>query len=130
MTRILSLDDCPQMSDLIGLIIERVAGYNLWAANDSYEAWALLHTLSFDLLIQDTLRPDIDGRDFFRLVRADARLDNVPVLMATAVSRKQNRAALINAGVDGYVTKPFAPQELMAAVQDVLLPPLTNTVLL
>jgi CheY-like chemotaxis protein len=122
MLRILSLDDEPEMGKLIGLILDRV-GYDLWASSDSYEAWALLHTLPFDLLMQDIMRRDMDGWEFHRLMRADERMDDVPIVFATAAAQKIERkvASAVNVYIDGYITKPFSPQELIAAVRDVLL---------
>jgi CheY-like chemotaxis protein len=121
MIRILSLEDCPEMGELIGLILNR-AGYNLWVSCNSYEAWALLHTLPFDLLVQDIMRVDMDGWEFQRLMRADERLDNVPILFATSAVQKITKglAAAANVTIEGHITKPFGPHELIAAVRDMM----------
>lgn len=121
MIRILSLEDCPEMGELIGLILNR-AGYNLWVSCNSYEAWALLHSLPFDLLIQDIMRVDMDGWEFHRLIRADERLDDVPIMFATSAVQKITKglAAAANVEIEGYITKPFGPQELIAAVRDMM----------
>jgi HEAT repeat protein/DNA-binding NarL/FixJ family response regulator len=120
MARLLSLDDEPEMGDLIDLILGR-ARYNFWFTSDSYEAWALLHTLPFDLLMQDIMRPDVDGWVFYRLMRADARLDGVPIMMVTAAAQKIARKLELGADLAAYVVKPFDPQELITKVRDVLL---------
>ena len=121
MTCILSLEYCPDMGELIGLILNR-AGYNLWASCNSYEAWALLHTLPFDLLIQDIMRVDMDGWEFQRLMRADERLDDVPIMFATSAAQKiaKGLAAAANVEIEGYITKPFGMREMLARIRAVL----------
>jgi len=122
MTRILSLDDVPEILYVIRLIVEP-HGYNLWSTHDSYEAWALLHTLSFDLLMQDTLRQDIDGFDFLHLMRADAGLVDMPVLIVSAHAGDERlRKKFVTAyKVDGYLQKIPSPQNFLAAIRSILL---------
>ncbi len=119
MTRILSLDDCRQMGDLVAMVLER-KGYQCVITDDSYEAWALLHTLPFDLFTQDLARWDVDGFEFYHLMRADASLDDVPIVMVTARPRPEDSDQVFDAGLDGYLTKPFGPQELWQTIADVL----------
>lgn len=121
MTRVLSLDDEPEMGSLIRLVVER-RGYNLWTTSDSYEAWGLLHTLPFDLLMQDTMRPDVLGLDFLRLMQADEDLADVPVLVVSAYAWREDTAERwgLESGPDAYLSKPFGPQEMLTAMRDVL----------
>lgn len=119
MSRILNLDDCREMGKLVALVLER-AGYECVSTDDSYEAWALLHTLPFDLLTQDTMRPDIDGIEFYHRVRADETLDDLPLVMVTARSRPENPEQVFEAGLDGYLTKPFAPETLEEILAEAL----------
>lgn len=119
MIRILTLDDDWEMGALLKLVLAS-EGYRCVNTDDSFEAWALLKTLPFDLLTQDTSRPDIDGIAFYRLMRADASLDDVPVLMVTARRQPEDLDRVFDADLDGYLTKPFGPQELRTLVADVL----------
>lgn len=120
MVRILTLDDDYETGNLIGLILEH-AGYELMTTTDSYEAWALLHTVPVALFLQDRNRPCVNGQDFYRLMRTDERLNDVAVIMVTSSAQEKHRTAALNAGMDGYITKPFGAQELLTAVRDVLL---------
>jgi HEAT repeat protein len=119
MTRILILDDELEMGRLMAMIVRR-RGYTCAITDDSYEAWALLHTLDFDLFTQDTMRPDVDGIEFYHAVRADAGLDDLPLVMVTAKSPPEDRARVFDAGLDGYLTKPFGPEELEHTLAEAL----------
>jgi len=118
MTRILSLDDEPEMVGLYGLILEP-KGYEHVCVSDSYEAWAMLCTESFDLFTQDLLRPDIDGWAFYDLIKADESLRDLPVMIISAKSGAKDMA-LQYAKVDAFLILPIGPQELLGSVQDVL----------
>jgi CheY-like chemotaxis protein len=117
MARILSLDDVPLMGEAIGSILIQ-AGYDFTYTDDSFEAWALLQTQPFDLLTQDHMRPAIRGLDFYQLLRADAQLASMPVIMITAYAKPE--IVTREAGVDEYIIKPFGPQALQEAIAKVL----------
>ena len=117
MTRILSLDDEPEIVGLYSLILES-KGYEHVGVSDSYEAWAMLCTESFDLFTQDLLRPDIDGEAFYDLIKADELLCDLPVVIISAKSGAKD-LALQYAKVDAFLCSPIGPQELLG-VQDVL----------
>jgi len=116
MAHILSLDDELEMGMLIDLVLYR-KGYDLTYTDDSFEAWALLQTQTFDLFTQDLMRPDIDGWAFYERLCADERLQHLPVMIITAKARGDWP---LDKTVDGYLTKPFGPQELLAVVAKVL----------
>jgi CheY-like chemotaxis protein len=126
MTRILCLDDDPQMVDVPRLILER-AGYAVVGTTDDDEAWALLRAQPVDLFIQDFMRPDGSGGwGFLQRLKADAQLRHVPVLGVSAGPRDLRAAQLRRFGLDlerdlaGYLRKPYGPQELLEAVEGAL----------
>jgi DNA-binding response OmpR family regulator len=121
MTRILSLDDEPEMVALMGLILRR-AGYDYIGVTDNHEAWSILRRERIDLFTEDLMRPGMDGWEFYQQMRADDRFSRIPVIIVTAKSRcvDQMLGQQI-AEVDDYVTKPFSPQELMSSIERVLL---------
>ena len=118
MTRILSLDDDPEMVGLYSLILEP-KGYEHVCVSDSYEAWAMLCTEPFDLFTQDLLRPDIDGGAFYDLIKADESLRDLPVMIISAKLGDKD-LALQYAKVDAFLSQPLGPRELLDAVQQVL----------
>jgi DNA-binding response OmpR family regulator len=120
MTRILSLDDDTAILELIGLILER-AGYEHVRTSDSHEALSILCNEPVDLFTQDIMRPDIDGWDFYRLIKSHETLRDIPVLILTCRAQSVDKImGLQIAGVDGYLTKPFGPHELLAAIERIL----------
>lgn len=118
MTRILSLDDEPEMLPLIGLVLE-LAGYEHLCTTSNTEALAILHNQPIDLFTQDILRPDMDGREFYQIMKADEELRSIPVLCISATFGPANRMTAFIESLakyrDDYVAKPFGPEELLIA---------------
>jgi len=119
MTRILSLDDCAEIVDLISLILTR-AGYDHTSTTDNYDALSILRSEPVDLFTQDLMRPDMDGWTFCELIKSDASRRHIPVLIISAQSQSVQVPGLQVCRVDGYLTKPFGPQELLEAIAEIL----------
>ena len=126
MTRILSVDDEPDMLNLLRLVFER-AGYEFVGTVSGVEALTMMRTESIDLLTQDFMRPDqLDGRELLREIKSDASLSAIPVLGVSAGARETRAQQLKSLGLDferdldGYITKPFSPIELLTAVETIL----------
>lgn len=120
MTRILSMDDEPGILDVMGLILER-AGCEHLRATSAYEAWAILHSEPIDLVTQDLMRPDMDGWEFLRLMKAEPSLAPVPVILITSRQLSDNDPTWQACGADAYLVKPFGPKDLLATVEKVLI---------
>jgi HEAT repeat protein/CheY-like chemotaxis protein len=120
MIRILSLDDTPEMVALYGLILGR-AGYEYVGTSDSGDAWEMLHAEPFDLFTQDLMRPDIDGSEFYGMIKSDPALCDLPMMIMSARALDVEQVSGLGIeGVDAYVTLPVGPLELLAAVEYVL----------
>ena len=110
--RTLCLDYRPEILEILSAILE-AAGCEVLATTDTYEAWALLHSVPVDLFTQDLTLFDIDGHEFLRMLRADIQLKSIPVLIVSARVDKQEILAAYKEGADGYVTKPFPLQYIL-----------------
>jgi DNA-binding response OmpR family regulator len=120
MTRILSLDDDTPMLELIGLILDR-AGYEHVRTSSSRQALFILRNEPVDVFTQDIMRPDIDGWEFYHLIKSEQVLCDIPVLIITCQAQGFDKAMGARmAPVDGYLVKPFGPQELLTAIELVL----------
>lgn len=117
MIQVLSLDDNPSLLEAMSQVL-RSAGYESLTTTDSNEAWTLLKTVSIDLFTQDLFRPGIGGLEFYRRMRSDKALRDIPVILITASRLEPDFVESL--GVDGYVTKPFDPQELLTVIASVL----------
>ncbi len=118
MTRILCLDDCPEILELLRLILEE-SGYECSCTVDSHGALAMLHTGSIDLLIQDMLRPGIRGEVMCQMIKDDESLRHIPILIASAYIDGGKRM-VAEGYADAFVSHPLGPIELLDAVEEVL----------
>jgi len=117
---ILCVEDEPEMIDLIRIILER-KGYSVIGAIGGEAGLEALAKGSPDLILLDLMMPDVDGWEVFRQVRADARLQKTPVIVVTAKAQSIDKVLGLHiAKVNDYITKPFGPQDLIAAVERVL----------
>jgi phosphate transport system protein len=73
-----------------------------------------------DLLLLDWMLPDQSGLRLLSRMRADRDFQDIPVIMLTAKSMEEDKIAGLNTGADDYVTKPFSPRELLAALKALL----------
>lgn len=119
-TKILCIEDDPQMIDLVRLILES-KGYEVIGAGGGREGLELMRSERPDLLLLDLMMPEMDGGDVFHQMKAEVELKDLPVIVVTAKAAPIDKILWMNvAKVDDYVTKPFGPQELLESVEKVL----------
>jgi len=116
---ILVVDDDKQIARLVRQYLEK-AGYAVLMAHDGKTAVSTLHREPLDLLILDLGLPDQDGWDIARMVRADARLSTLPIIMLTARVDDSDKIIGLELGADDYIPKPFNARELVARVRALL----------
>ncbi|WP_250536640.1 response regulator [Caballeronia sp. AZ10_KS36] len=110
--RLLVVDDLTTMRSLIRKMLKAI-GYTLIdEAVDGVSALEKLKTQRFDLVITDWNMPNMDGLTLLQEIRKSEEHADVPVLMVTAETRRENVIAAIRAGASGYVVKPFSEAAL------------------
>ena len=114
--RVLVVDDEPQIRRFLGIGL-RAQGHEAVEAADGASALAALAGGGIDAVVLDLGLPDMDGIEVLRELRA---WSNVPVIVLSARSREEEKVALLDAGANDYVTKPFGVQELMARLRVLL----------
>ena len=120
MTKILCVEDEPQMIDLIKLILE-TKGYEVLGAEGGQQGLDLMRSEKPDLILLDLMMPEMDGGDVFHHMKEEVELRDIPVIVVTAKAAPIDKVLWINvAKVDDYVTKPFGPRELVESVEKVL----------
>lgn len=114
--RVLVVDDEPQIRRFIDISL-RAQGYRVEMAENGAAGLAALAAHGAELVILDLGLPDMDGREVLGQLR---QWSQVPVLVLTVRSSETEKVALLDAGANDYVTKPFGIQELMARVRALL----------
>lgn len=95
----------------------RAHGYTVLAAGNGREALELLAREPVDLVLCDMQMPVMDGFEFARHKRADARLASIPLLAVTASSMAGDRSRVLAAGFDDYFAKPIDPETFVGAME-------------
>ena len=110
--RVLIVEDERRLAENIGRSLRESAGYAVDVASDGEEGLFMAESNPYDLVLLDLMLPKLDGLAVLQQLRG-AR-SGVPVLVLTARDEKESIVALLNAGADDYVTKPFDLGELLA----------------
>jgi DNA-binding response OmpR family regulator len=118
-TRILVVEDDPDIADLVARYLER-EGYLVERAASGREGLNLVAAKPPALLILDLMLPEVDGLEVCRLVRGTERTAAIPIIMLTARAEESERIVGLEVGADDYIAKPFSPNELVARVRALL----------
>jgi CheY-like chemotaxis protein len=115
MPTILVVDDSPMSQRLLGYTLSR-CGYTVITAGHGREALERLAEAPVDLVIADLAMPEIDGLTLLRLLRADGRYRDLPLVMLTASGHDEDRLMAKAAGADDFLTKPASSREVIETV--------------
>ena len=110
--KILIVDDFSTMRRIIKGLLSELGYSNVEEADDGNTALPLLKANNYDFLITDWNMPGMSGIDLLKVVRADGKLAKLPVLMVTAEAKRDQIVEAAQAGVNGYVVKPFTANTL------------------
>jgi two-component system chemotaxis response regulator CheY len=110
--KILVVDDFSTMRRIIKNLLKDLGFTNIQEADDGNTALPMLQQGDFDFVVTDWNMPGMQGIDLLRAIRADEKLKRTPVLMVTAEAKKEQIIAAAQAGVNGYVIKPFTAATL------------------
>lgn len=120
MSLVLIVEDDTSISELLELMLQREGhGVDLCGDGHAAQAYITAHAAP-DLVIMDLMLPYKSGFELIALLRLRAGWREVPVLMLSAKSQELDIVRALDAGANGYVVKPFQPQELMARVRQLL----------
>ncbi|MGR3886229.1 response regulator [Pseudomonas sp. 1152_12] len=117
--KILIVDDFSTMRRIIKNLLRDLGFTNTVEADDGITAIPILNSGSIDFLVTDWNMPGMTGIDLLRHVRADEKLRSLPVLMVTAEAKREQIIEAAQAGVNGYVVKPFTAQALKEKIEKI-----------
>jgi two-component system chemotaxis response regulator CheY len=117
--KILVVDDFSTMRRIIKNLLRDLGFNNTNEADDGTSALPMLQNGAYDFLITDWNMPGMQGIDLLKAVRADPKLTNLPVLMVTAESKRDQIVEAAQAGVNGYIVKPFTAVTLKEKIEKI-----------
>jgi two-component system chemotaxis response regulator CheY len=117
--KILVVDDFSTMRRIIKNLLRDLGFANTDEADDGNTALPMLQTGKYDFLVTDWNMPGMTGIELLRHVRADENLKTLPVLMVTAEAKRDQIVAAAQAGVNGYVVKPFTAAVLKEKIDKI-----------
>ena len=118
--KFLVVDDFSTMRRIIKNLLHDLGYPNVTEADDGKTALPMLQAGSFDFLISDWNMPGMSGLDLIKAVRSDEKLKKMPVLMLTAEAKREQIIEAAQAGVNGYVIKPFTAETLKEKLDKIL----------
>lgn len=95
-------------------------GFEARGFADGTSFWEALQKERPELVVLDVMIPGVDGVELLRRIRADARLSDLPIIMATAKGAEYDKVQSLDLGADDYVVKPFGVMELVSRIRAVL----------
>ena len=118
--RFLVVDDFSTMRRIVKNFLNDLGYTNVTEADDGNTALPILKAGNIDFLITDWNMPGMPGLELLKAVRADPALAKLPVLLLTAEAKREQIVEAAQAGVNGYVIKPFTAEVLKAKLEKVL----------
>ena len=112
---LLVVDDDEANRDVLSRRLKR-QGHEVETASSGAEALELMRRTQFDVVLLDIMMPDMDGYEVLGHIKADVRLQHIPVIMISALTELQSVVRCIEAGAEDYLAKPFDPTLLKARI--------------
>ena len=115
--RVLLIEDEPNIIEAIRFILSR-DGWHVDVHSNGETAVGVVQDRAPDVLVLDVMLPGRSGYDILADLRADGCTSQLPVLMLTARGQKADREMAMRAGANKFMTKPFANEDVLAAVRE------------
>lgn len=118
--KIIAVDDSPTMRRIIINTLKRAGFTDVAEAKDGKDALAKMKVDDFNFVITDWNMPEMDGLTFVTTLRSDEKYKDLPILMVTTRSVKDDILEAMKAGVNNYIVKPFTPETLKEKINQIL----------
>ena len=114
--KILVVDDFSTMRRIVKNLLKELGFSHFDEADDGATAWPMVQTGKYDFIVSDWNMPQMTGLQLLKNVRADEKLKDTPFLLITAEAKRSQILEAAQAGVDGYIVKPFTAATLNAKI--------------
>ena len=111
--KVILIEDEVKLARFVELEL-RYEGYDVTVCHDGREGLQMVTDGNYDMILLDLMLPGLTGIEICRRVR---KFSNVPIIMLTAKDETMDKVAGLDSGVDDYLTKPFAIEELLARMR-------------
>ena len=118
--KILVVDDEKDILELVSIILSE-GDITVYKAEDGRSALEIAKEKKPDLILLDIMMPEIDGWEVLRMLKKEKETKDIPVAMLTCKIEVRDKVLGIQEGAVDYITKPFAPDDLMSRVKEILL---------
>lgn len=119
MTTILIVEDNDEILDNVTELLSLI-GYDTLKAHDGFEAVTVVQETAVDLVLSDIRMPEMDGWEMLEAIRSNSTTQHIPVAFFTAKADEESILRAQEAGVDGYIVKPFTNDDLLGLVDSLL----------
>ena len=119
-TRLLIVEDSPTQAENLSYRLEQ-QGYKVYVAPNGEEALKMIHRIRPVMIISDILMPKMDGFLLCKKIKSDENLNNIPVILLTALSDPQDVLKGLESGADDFITKPYDEEYLLAKIRHTLI---------
>jgi len=117
MRNILLVEDNKEIQIVNSNMLQRRGGYNVYLAMNLEEAREIVATTDLDIILLDIMLPDGSGLDFLKDLKQDK---NIPVLILSALGKIEDKIKGLEAGGNGYLSKPYDNHELLLTIESLL----------
>jgi two-component system chemotaxis response regulator CheY len=117
--KILIVDDYSTMRRIVKNLLHDLGFTNTAEADDGRTAWPMLQSGDYEFVITDWNMPGMTGIELLKTIRSDAKLARLPVLMVTAEAQRDQIIEAAQAGVNGYIIKPFTAATLKEKIDKI-----------
>jgi len=118
--KVLVIDDNPTIVELIKYAMNLQGTYHVLVAYDGVQGLERIYAEQPDCVIIDVKMPRMDGYQLVRCLRGDPRTADTPLIILSAMTRDEDQITGLLSGADEYLTKPFKPTALNAAIERVM----------
>lgn len=118
--RILVVDDDPDIVEMLQELLQADGRFEVKTARTGYDAGILTHQFNPDLMILDYMLPDINGNVVLATVRKNLELTHIKVILVSGVVNQEEVQALLAAGANEFIKKPFDIDHLIGRIADLV----------